>query len=171
MKIVSLPAIAALITLGLAAPAHADEQWAVSKIKYKNNGSYEAYFNFAGKYANGYSYECDGMNTKGTGIKQGQSVTIRIDNSDKSYITGEDEDCSGPVGGEVWGVAYLDRGNNYSEFTKRKNCRKDGNKFYYHPDGGTVEFRSGGTLENNNRCKLGSKGGVKWDPEIHGSIK
>ena len=32
-------------------------------------------------------------------------------------------------------------------------CRKDGAKYFYYPDGGSVKYVTKGTTLNNNRCR------------------
>lgn len=146
-------------TAFLSAPAHAG--WAVSAIKYKNNGAYDAYFNVQVQKANGKE-TCQGENTTGKGIKAKGSVTIQLDNSDNSITPAWAEDCLPKTGEEVWGVVYIDRGAGYGPAAAKKNCRKDGNKFYYHPKGGTLVVETRGTTENANRCRLVKKGGVEY---------
>ena len=159
---------ASLICLGLAVfaagPASADK-WAVKAIKYKNEGAYNAFFDIYSMY-NGAKIQCQGKNTKGNGIKSGKSVTIQLDNSDGSLIVKDDEpleSCLPEPTKEVWGVVYIDRGAGYSEVAKKESCRKDGAKFYYHPHGGTLVVQTKGTTENNNRCNIVDKGGVRYN--------
>jgi len=140
----------------LSAPAHAD--WAVSAIKYKNNGAYTAYFSVQVKNKE----ICQGANTTGNGIKAKGSVTIQLDNSDGSISSAFAEECLPRIGNEVWGIAYIDRGMGYGPAAAKKSCRKDGNKFYYHPDGATLVVETRGTTENANRCRLVNKGGVEY---------
>lgn len=157
---------AVLLLVGLsfafASPVQA-EKWAVKAIKYKNNGAYTAYFDIYSMY-NGAQIQCQGKNTKGKGIKSGKSLTIQLDNSDKSLIaTDSDGDsCLPEPTKEVWGVVYIDRGSGYSGVAAKKSCRKDGAKFYYHPNGGTLVVQTKGTTENNNRCKIVDKGSVHY---------
>lgn len=143
-----------------ASPAQADK-WAVKAIKYKNQGAYSAFFDIY-SLQNGAKVDCQGKNTKGKGIKSGKSVTIQLDNSDKSLVVDEEENCLPDPGEEVWGMVYIDRGTGYSEFANKESCRKDGAKFYYHPRGGTLVVQTKGTTENNNRCKIVDKGSVRY---------
>ncbi|MEM9840998.1 MAG: hypothetical protein AAF767_00050 [Pseudomonadota bacterium] len=146
----------------VAGPAHA-EKWAVKAIKYKNNGAYYAYFDIYSLY-NGAKIQCQGKNTKGKGIKSGKSVTIQLDNSDGSLIDSDEygDTCFPEPSNEVWGMVYIDRGSGYTGVANKESCRKDGAKFYYHPHGGTLVVQTKGTTENNNRCTIVDKGGVRY---------
>lgn len=150
------------LSLAFAAPAQADK-WAVKAIKYKNEGAYKAYFDIWRMDGN-YKDSCQGKNTKGKGIKSGKSVTIQLDNSDDSLVVSDEpgENCLPEPGQEVWGMVYIDRGFGYSEAANKESCRKDGAKFYYHPNGGTLVVQTKGTTENNNRCKIVDKGSVRY---------
>jgi len=149
-----------VVALSLAGSAHADK-WAVKEIKYENNGAYQSYFTIRSFYTNS-PLECLGRNTKNDGIQTGQSVKIRLDNSDGSLISPPDEPCAPKVGREVWGIVYIDRGRAFYQPGPKKSCRKDGSKFYYHPEGGTLVVQTKGTTEHNNRCRIKSRGGVKF---------
>ena len=152
------------LSFALAGPASADK-WAVKAIKYKNNGAYTAFFDIYSLY-NGAKIQCQGKNTKGKGIKSGKSVTIQLDNSDGSLIVDDGdpgESCLPEPTKEVWGMVYIDRGFGYSAGANKESCRKDGAKFYYHPRGGTMVVQTKGTTENNNRCKIVDKGGVRYN--------
>lgn len=147
--------------LALTGPAYADD-WAVSAIKYKNKGAYKAFFDIWYEIAEEDVVDgCAGKNTRKGGISNGNDITIQLDNSDNSMIGGH---CGPRIGDEVWGVVQIDRGFGYSEAMNTQSCRKDGAKFYYHPDGGTVVVQTKGTTENNNRCRINQKGGVKYPP-------
>ena len=160
MKYVFLFPLVAAIAL---APAASAEKWAISTIKYKNNGAYTAYFNIESK-GNVSNIPCEGKNTRGSGVKSGKSLTVHLDNSDNSLIDSDHySDTYLPsLGQEVWGVVYIGRGSGYSITSNRQNCRKDGNKFYYDPKGGTLTVETKGTTENGNRYQLNHKGGVKY---------
>ncbi|MEO1303621.1 MAG: hypothetical protein AAFV37_01505 [Pseudomonadota bacterium] len=151
------------LSFALTSPAYADK-WAVKAIKYKNEGAYQAYFDIYSIY-NGVKVWCQGKNTKGNGIKSGKSVTIQLDNSDGSLLVSNEpgESCLPAQGKEVWGLVYIDRGAGYHSTARKESCRKDGAKFYYDPDGGTLVVETKGTTENNNRCQIKSKGGVKYN--------
>ncbi|MEL6856929.1 MAG: hypothetical protein AAFO74_01000 [Pseudomonadota bacterium] len=147
--------------LALTGPACADD-WAVSAIKYKNKGAYDAFFGFYYKFAtNGAVVGCDGKNTRKSGLSSGDDITLQLDNSDNSLV---DPECLPRIGDEVWGMVYIDRGFGFSQAMNTQSCRKDGAKFYYHPDGGTVVVQTKGTTENNNRCRINQKGEVKYPP-------
>lgn len=163
MKFIIGLSLAAAIAL---APAATAEKWAISAIKYKNNGAYTAYFNIESR-GNVSNVPCEGKNTRGSGVKSGKSLTIQLDNSDNSLIDSDQysDSCLPILGHEVWGVVYIDRGSGYSMTSNRQNCRKDGNKFYYDPKGGTLTVETRGTTENGNRCQLNNKGGVKFPVE------
>lgn len=149
-----------LTALAYAGPAHADD-WAVSQIKYENNGAYQSFFNIRSMYTH-QSLECLGRNTNNEGIKTGQSVKIELDNSNRSLISPPDDKCTPKIGREVWGVVYIDRGRGYEPNGPKQSCRKDGAKFFYHPDGGTLIVQTKGTTEHNNRCRIKSRGSVKF---------
>ena len=149
-----------LSALAFAEPAQADN-WAVSQIKYENNGAYQSFFTIRSMYTH-QSVECPGRNTKNEGIKTGQSVKIELDNSNGSLLSPPDDKCNPKIGREVWGVVYIDRGSGFDPNGPKQSCRKDGSKFYYHPEGGTLIVQTRGTTEHNNRCRLKNKGGVKF---------
>lgn len=149
-----------LALLTFAGPASA-ENWAVKEIKYENNGAYQSFFTIRSMYTH-KPLECLGRNTKKDGIQTGQSVKIRLDNSDRSLLSPPDEPCAPKVGREVWGVVYIDRGRDFYQPGPKQSCRKDGSKFYYHPEGGTLVVQTKGTTEHNNRCRIKSRGGVKF---------
>ncbi len=149
-----------LAAFALTSPAHA-EDWAVKAIKYKNKGAYTSYFNILFQNSvTGAIDVCEGKNTLGNGLQNGDDIIIQIDDSDNSLIGGS---CGG-VGFEVWGRVHIDRGLGYGPETGKESCRKDGAKFYYHPDGGTMVVQTKGTTENNNRCRINQTGGVKYPP-------
>jgi len=162
-------AVLALAALCVAAPADADD-WAVSKIKYKNEGAYHAFFNARVKYKKGAEpLRCDTYNSDKNGIRSGDSLTLRFDNSDNGFKTDDSyEPCVRRKGAEVWGVVYIDMGVGYSPLTRQKGCRKDSARYFYHPDGGMVTVFTKGTTENNNRCRIEHNGGVRWDKDLHG---
>ena len=149
-----------LLAPAFAEPAHADN-WAVNQIKYENNGAYQSFFTIRSIYTH-QSVECLGRNTKNEGIKTGQSVKIELDNSNGSLLSPPEDKCTPKIGREVWGVVYMDRGSGFDQNGPKQSCRKDGSKFYYHPKGGTLIVQTRGTTEHNNRCRLKSKGGVKF---------
>ena len=149
-----------LMALAFAGPAHADD-WAVSQIKYENNGAYQSFFTIRSMYTN-QPLECLGRNTNNEGIKTGQSVKIELDNSNGSLISPPDNKCTPKIGKEVWGIVYIDRGRGFLPSGQKQSCRKDGAKFFHHPDGGTLIVQTKGTTEHNNRCRIKSKGGVKF---------
>ena len=149
-----------LSVLAFAELAQADD-WAVSQIKYENNGAYQSFFSIRSMYTH-QSKECLGRNTKNEGIKTGQSVKIELDNSNGSLLSPPDDKCTPKIGREVWGVVYIDRGSGFDQNGPKQSCRKDGSKLYYHPEGGTLIVQTRGTTEHNNRCRLKSKGGVKF---------
>lgn len=147
--------------LALTGPAYADD-WAVSAIKYKNKGAYKSFFSISYKVAsNGVVTGCAGKNTMKGGLSNGDDITLQLDNSDNSMFGGH---CGPNIGDEVWGMVFIDIGFGYAEAMKTRSCRKDGAKFYYHPDGGTMVVQSKGTTTSNNRCRINQKGGVKYPP-------
>lgn len=130
-----------LTTIGFVSPVLADG-WKIKTVEYDNNGAYDASFEVTFKRGN---VKCKAFKAGG------KPIDLSSDNT-RFY---EDNACEdGPQeGDEIWGKYNI-------EFGPSKSCRKDGAKFYYSADGGTLRYRSGGTTQNNNRCKISSKGGV-----------
>ncbi|NQY39983.1 MAG: hypothetical protein HRT80_07780 [Henriciella sp.] len=148
------------IELVLTGSAHA-EKWAVKTIKYENNGAYQSFFTIQSMYTH-RPLECLGRNTQNDGLQSGQSVKIELDNSNGSLLSPPDGKCTPKIGREVWGVVYIDRGRGFYQTGPKQGCRKDGSKFYYHPEGGTLVVQTKGTTEHNNRCRIKSRGGVRF---------
>ncbi|NQY96872.1 MAG: hypothetical protein HRT82_06890 [Henriciella sp.] len=138
-----LVGLAILSAFAIAAPAaEAKTCYGVSKMKYTNKGGYTvSAFDVMYKDGNGDKKEVLGS---GEDLTAGQSVSVGID------------EVSGPkVGNEVWGKIEIEAGDN-------NGCRKDGNKFYYDKQGGTVSYKSSGTTLNNNRCELNGRPDDKY---------
>lgn len=135
--------LAMLSAFAIAVPvADAKTCYGVSKMKYTNKGGYTvSAFDVMYKDGNGDKKEVLGS---GEDLLNGESVTVGID------------EVSGPkVGNEVWGKIEIEAGDN-------NGCRKDGNKFYYDKQGGTVSYKSSGTTLNNNRCELNGRPNDKY---------
>jgi|GEM_PF-2555026 len=141
-------AAAGLIGFVLMAGAAQADEYRISKMNYKNNGDYSAYlmirYNNNGSPCGVYSW-----GTEKTGAKQ------QMDLTDESFgvYQGDIKNCGGPIpaGKEVWGKVMVVGGRD-------RSCRKDGTKFIYDPDSITrVVYRSGGTSQNNNRCKISDR--------------
>ncbi len=71
-----------------------------------------------------------------------------VDQGNWQPSEGNPSSCSKtPVeGSEVWMRVNIRSGDNV-------HCRKDGAKYFYYPDGGTVKYVTKGTTHNNNHCK------------------
>jgi len=166
VRIIALP----MAAIAFVAPAHADD-WAVSKIKYKHEGAYWSYFTFAAQDREGKTRECNAKNQNANGLENGDSITLRIDNSDESTnMNWKWENCAREKGSEVWGIVYIDHSGGVAtgKLLKRKSCRKDHARYFYHPHSGVVVVKTKGTTENNNRCRIEHNGGVRWDEAVHG---
>ncbi|NQY96871.1 MAG: hypothetical protein HRT82_06885 [Henriciella sp.] len=136
--------LALLSAFAIAAPAaEAKTCYGVSKIKYTNKGAYTLGTIFVMfKDQNGNKHETVGIRSN---VLNGQSATVNI-----SAVS------DGPsVGDEVWGKIKIEAGD-------RNGCRKDGNKFYYDKQGGTVSYKSSGTTQNDNRCELNRRPNEKY---------
>lgn len=143
LKSAHLLGLAMLSAFAVAAQvAEAKTCYGVSKMKYTNKGGYTvSAFDVMYKDGNGDKKEVLGS---GEDLLNGESVTVGID------------EVSGPkVGNEVWGKIEIEAGDN-------NGCRKDGNKFYYDKQGGTVSYKSSGTTLNNNRCELNGRPDDKY---------
>lgn len=170
------------------APASADD-FAISKVVYENKGVYEANVEIKVKMLNAAGTDtADGCflvfmrGDKGDAIYKGKKWSVNLSNDkhvgkdpafrmrpddceNKQARIWDDREAAGQTayavapGTEIWPVVTVEDGRVGG---KRKSCRKDGNKFYFHPEGGTLVVKTAGTTENNNRCKLVSKGGIRW---------
>lgn len=136
--------LALLSAFAIAAPvAEAKTCYGVSKIKYTNKGAYTVSTIFVmSKDQNGDTQETVGTRPD---LLNGQSSTVNI--------AGVSDGPS--LGDEVWGKIKIEAGD-------RNGCRKDGNKFYYDKQGGTVSYKSSGTTQNDNRCELNGRPNDKY---------
>lgn len=165
-KALSVAAVAAFAGL-TTAPAMA-ETATVSKMTYKNNGRYNAFFNVRynladGKnctvYLPGEAFTGGGLTAKSIenaygvkdvkiGTKNKKNVSVDLTSDQFKVYKGPDRCLSGgaiPSGERVWGKVDIDAGD-------AKSCKKSieliaGN------GGTTVDYRTGGTTLNDNRCK------------------
>lgn len=156
-----------------AKPLSADRDgttYAVSKIIYHNDGAYSASIEAR------YALDLFGFGTvvcqmfQGDGAVKATGLTDRVNLQDAANFTaarGANEHCEGysiPIGTEVWGgirIVYV---------KNDKNCQKNGSIFRYHPDGGTLEYVSKGTTEDNNRCRIKKKPTTKWGPAFEEDV-
>lgn len=135
MKILNLILLSALTGLTGFGTAAADKTcYQVKALRYQNNGVYTVQ-----KFYIMYKDE-NGKKKSVVGLPDPVYPSMtRI-----AYI----EDEGGPSkGNEVWGKASIESGEN-------EGCRKDGTKFYYNKNGGTVSYETAGTTYNNNRCTI-----------------
>jgi len=98
-------------------------------------------------------------------VLSGQTKLIVLNNPKPKPVP--ENSCYLVRGYEVWGMVEIDRITGRSGSAK-SGCRKKKARYFYHPDGGTVRVFTRGTTENNNRCKIRSNGGVRWDKSLHG---
>lgn len=143
MKFRILLGLAMLATsIGMGSAAADANCYKISKMKYKNRGAYSVK-EFIVKFIGDDGKEWSDVGYFQT-IDSGQTKTI-----DLSYIDGLEK------GYEAWGKVKIDAGDN-------EDCRKDGTKFYYNENGGTVTYKTKGTTLNNNRCTLNEKPADKY---------
>lgn len=169
-------ACCALAILAVAGPAMAKDaqKYAVNKIKYMNRGIYDAKLvvRFTIKDKAGEDVLCK-MTAKQENsafiIKAGRDHTFQLgdiygfhlknDNPagcDKNRKKFSDNGIV-PIGSEVWAFVNIISG-------EKENCeKKHTKKFYYHPKGGTLVYKTKGTTYNNNRCRVQSTGDVLWE--------
>lgn len=143
--------LAATVTLGLAlvtgisvASAGDTTSYKVKKLKYHNNGAYEACVDL--RWIN--------PGDPNTVHKLSHDVTSQlkcIDNpsSTTTDLTNLGTDSKPKQGAEVWAVINITYGDN-------KSCRKDGQKFYFYneSDAGTARYKTSGYTKNDNHCKV-----------------
>jgi len=146
-----------LAAITLSAPLQAND-WAVSRIKYENDGAFSANFELRSLKARGSS--ASGCNLVYL-ASAGESVTIPMVEAgpDTSKFN-----CTVAPGSEVWGkITIL-----LAAINRHRSCRKDKARYFFHPKGGTMTVFTKGTVTNNNRCRIKSNGRVRWNPEVHG---
>lgn len=136
MTRLNLAVLTMLSAFAVAAPvAEAKTCYQVDTIRYKNSGAYVV--------DNVYvMYKDEDGNT--------QSKRVIYDDIDTAYMVTidiETEARSVTNKAEVWAKIDIKHGDN-------EGCRKDGTKFYYNKNGGTVTYETDGTTYNNNRCTL-----------------
>ncbi len=141
-------ALAALFSMGFAGTSMAETK-DVSKFTYKNNGTYDAYFNVR--------YNKDGKNCQVyldgnafTGLRKvGQRIgNVEVDlNSTAFKVESGGNTCKGaiPDGTRVWGKVYIEDGD-------KESCKKSV-ELIKQGSGKTVSYRTGGTTLKDNRCK------------------
>ncbi len=189
-KTIASALLCAFALVGLQVPQAKADDFAISKVVYENRGAYEATAEIRVKMLNVQGTDTAKgcflvfmSGDKSDNIDKGQKWSVNLANLEHvdkgAKFRMRSEDCRAKQmriwadreaeeetayvvapGTEVWPVVVV---NDASEAGNRRSCRKDGNKFYFHPDGGTLKVKSGGTTENNNRCKLVSKGGIRWN--------
>ena len=182
--------LGAFAVAGLSVSQASADDFAISKVVYENRGAYEASAEIRVKMLNVEGTDTAKgcflvfmSGDKSDNIKEDQKWSVNLANSEHvdkgAKFRMRPEDCQAKQkriwsdreeagetayvvapGTEIWPVVVVNDG---SEAGNRRSCRKDGNKFYFHPDGGTLRVKSGGTTENKNRCKLVSKGGIRWN--------
>ena len=109
----------------------------ITAMRYQNNGAYKVKrFLVMYKDENNKKQSMKGVEDP---IYPSETRTVTID-----------KDSGPPQGNEVWGKFQIESG-------EAEGCRKDGTRFYYQADGGTVGYKSAGTTYNNNRCKITSR--------------
>lgn len=144
MRILRVAGLLGVSVLLGAATAAADKTcYGVAKMQYINKGGYTV-SDFYVMYKDENGDEQQGYRSR-SDITVGETVLIEIQG-----ITG-----GPPVGSEVWGKIAIEGGD-------RNGCRKDGTKFYYDKNGGTISYKSSGTTLNNNRCKLNRRPDDKY---------
>jgi len=153
---------AAMLAIVIASPALADD-YAVSRIKYVNEGGYVASFDVEAQDFKGNTIPCGEQSSKSNTLASGQSVTIVVSQGAGAPST----KCKVDPGFEVWGIASISQGLTDDNWSDRK-CRKDKARFFAHPEGGTLVVVTRGTTLDNNRCRIRSNGGVRWTESIHG---
>lgn len=164
--------IAFAFVCGAAAPALAKD-FAVKSMIWKNKGGYVGEFRVGFTTTNETKDKKVKCFLKKTGpigevrAEVGYQVVYNLNSVPNSWIFKKDSErlCmslsrTGPTvlnpGDVVWGVVKIITG-------ERKSCRKDGDRFIYHPCGGVVTYKTAGTTLDNNNCKIVREGGVLWD--------
>lgn len=131
------------------------ESPAVNRIVYENRGAYSTDFYVIYRLDNGRRCK---LALKG----KFEDKTSRYDLTRTNFIISSGPNaCRSaiPEGAEVWGFYSIDDGDD-------KGCRKDGTSFRYHPNGGTLVYRSRGTLHNNNNCHIRNRPGITFDDAV-----
>ena len=150
-----LSAAAIAVVAAIAGPSMA-ETVTVSKMTYKNNGAYDAYFFVRYNTDSGIKCGVYLENDNDSTGKLSSPVTIKTNNklhvdltSSKFLIFNGTHDCAPngkiPNGKRVWGKIVIKGGDEQS-------CKKSV-VLVKGSNGGRVDYRSGGTTLNNNRCK------------------
>ncbi len=88
-------------------------------------------------------------------IDAGNTVDFKIGGANKSWK--ESQSCSKqiPDSAEVWMIASVKTAPDY---WKPKSCRKDQTHFYAsRSNGRTIKYRTRGTTQNNNRCRINDR--------------
>jgi len=142
---IAAAAIVAAVHGGWLATATADDT-NVDRFGYTNKGAYEGCLEVGWKTSKGETYYVsDGSHC----VLSGHTIYWRLDNLAKHYPL--------TAGSEVWGEIRI-------PLVDVKSCRKEVTKFYYQPDAGvTVEYRTRGTTENFNRCRIHSVGDAPYE--------
>ena len=138
------------------------EEWAVSRIEYKNKGGYSAGIRVR--------YDLDGatclMQRNDKLIPRRSTTFINLKKASDLNAVQNDEDsadCVGkeiPEGTEVWAKLRISKSDGKSS---EQSCQKDKTVFRYHPDGGTVRYYSKGTVSIGNRCRIQEMPETTWD--------
>ncbi len=193
--------LGAFAVVGLSVSPASAKDFAISKVVYENKGVYEAAVEIKVRMLNVKGTDiadgCFIKFTKGNKkdpIKKGKKWSVKLNNerhvNEKPAFRMRPDHCENKQleiwrqrveanqelyalapGTEIWPIIVI---NNSTGKGNRRSCRDDGDKFYFHPDGGTLVVKTDGTTENNNRCQFVSKGGVRWnaaggqdDPETY----
>ena len=138
-----------------AGPAQALTKFKVDLIRYENKGAYAATLSIIFKHIHttkGTSLECIiwwGESNKDL-IATDEHASFNLENPGNSWFQSDNNNNNCPdspvEGSEVWMIIHIRVG-------ETKNCRKDGTRYFYYSDGGTVKYVTKGTTYNNNRCK------------------
>ena len=188
-KTIASALLGAFAVVGLSVSQASAKDFAISNVVYENKGVYQATVEIKVRMLNGRGTDiAEGCcikfirGDKHDAINKGKKWSVNLNNerhvSDDPAFRMRPDHCENKQleiwrqraeanmenyalapGSEIWPVVVIDNATGKGNL---RSCRKDGNKFYFHPEGGTLVVKTSGTTENNNRCKLVSKGGISW---------
>ena len=160
--------IATSLCVGLfAVPLSAEEDFRVDTLRYRNDGGYWA--KVAVAYLDGGSL-C--LVERRVRVGAGNTVDFKLGGKNDSWEAVAGCTKAIPQGREVWMIASVETAPGY---WVPRTCHKDETHFYANQDdGGTIKYRTRGTTQHNNRCRINNRPSSDFlidPPRKHGNHK